>query len=84
MGIDAYYDRFMFEDPWRDLLPLDKGTPDEEESASMTVESKDTVEDSSEAPSNSGSAIDELTTAENRTLHDTSPTCPNNEKVPAT
>ena len=24
-GIDAYYDRFMLEDPWKDLLPAEEG-----------------------------------------------------------
>lgn len=25
MGIDAYYDQSMFEDPWKDLLPPQEG-----------------------------------------------------------
>lgn len=30
VGIDAYYDPFMFEDPWKDLLlPSEKTTTDE-------------------------------------------------------
>ena len=31
VGIDAYYDRFMFEDPWRDLLPQSGDKQEESE-----------------------------------------------------
>ena len=40
VGIDAYYDRFMFEDPWKDLMPPTEET--EEQSTHTSVESSTT------------------------------------------
>ena len=40
VGIDAYYDRFMFEDPWRDLMPPTEETVvEKEQSVDTSVES---------------------------------------------
>lgn len=36
MGSDAYYDRFMFEDPWRDLLPQNEDSQEEENDSTQT------------------------------------------------
>ena len=64
VGIDAYYDRFMFEDPWRDLMPPTEET--EEQSTRTSVESS-TVPCDDEPVSSQGPVV-EACSEECRTL----------------